>query len=89
MLLYSERYSLPCTLVTPPHSSIESLHSTWYPQCWSDVDSTQLLVETEGELDQLSALPQATVTDWDLYQHIVGHVSTVQANAPVLERLRR
>ncbi len=76
-------------ICNPPRSSIELLHSTWYPQCWSDVDSTQLLVGTEGELDQLSALPRATVADWDLYQHILGHVSTVQANAPVLERLRR
>ncbi len=69
--------------------SIHSLHATWYPLIWFEVDTTELLTAAEGQLDLLGELPRTTVSSWDLYQHTSRQVSTIQATAPVLERLKR
>ena len=69
--------------------SILELHSEWYRQCWNEIDSSELLTNTENELDLLSELPQKIIRSWDIYQNVLNAVLTVQANAPILERLKR
>ena len=53
------------------------------------MDSSELLTNTENELDLLSELPQKIIRSWDIYQNVLNAVLTVQANAPILERLKR
>ncbi len=91
LVFVAQKHSKPKIhiLIVASNRSIHSRHSTWYPNTWSEVDSTELLTVVEVQLDQLAELPRTIVSGWDLYQHTLRQVTTVRATAPVLERLKR
>ena len=76
--------SLPC-----PFRSIGKRHSSWHMQRWSEIDTSELTLETSQQLALLSTLPETVVEGWDLFRMTVEAVHVVQTSAPLMDGLRR
>ena len=72
-----------------PCRSIHDKHSSWHRQHWSEIDTNELELETEQQLDLISTLPRAVVQDWDIFKVTVEVVHVVQTTAPLVDGLRR
>ena len=66
-----------------------SQHALWYKHRWNEVETSELLVETEKQTELLSGLPAKVVQDWDVYLNLNETVNTVQISVPMVEGLKR
>lgn len=72
-----------------PYRSIHDKHSTWYCQHWCEIDTHELELETEQQLDLISTLPRAVAQDWDIFKLTEESVHVVQTTASLVDGLRR
>ena len=86
MHIYNKLYTF-CEILL--YRIISAKHSEWHSHRWSEIDTSELHVETDHQLYLLSTLPLAGVKDWDIYQHTLEVVHVVQTTAPMVEGLRR
>ena len=57
-------------------------------QSWQEVDSADLLAMVEMQREMVCSLP-VVAHGWDVYQHTLEAIDTMQLTAPLVEGLRR